>query len=339
MPFLTNLPTELRQQILLLALPETNRVESAVPTQFVHLFHINQRLRHDMSAVASIWTPIHYISHPSTLTSCTPRTRDWNCSRICLDLFYSSFLGRIVNRYSNQSPASYAHPGLVLDWINAVPFLPRDVNEIWLDVTPAPAEKRVHHPRWHECGPPWFDLFVHGDHAAQRFLGGHVQDVAVLIRALEKRYGGRVSIKLSGRLSVKSVFFVQAIRKEVGREKEFVGSWVSNEDALGASVSSELCPMARETGRCGMHMLAWLVKVVWSKDTGDLYTELANECSEWMLIRDVKKIAEVHEGEVRVVLPLGDGLRRAFQCQVATDLGLKTIESGEGGDRHVIVQR
>lgn len=344
MPSLTELPTELRQQILLLALPETNRVESVIPTQFIHLFHINQCLRQDMSAVAPIWTPIHYISQPSTLTSCAPRTRGWNCSRICLDVFYAAFLGRIETRFWTHGSPNHKHAELVLDWINAVPFLPQEVEEVWLDVTPAPAEKRVPHPRWRECGPPWFDLFLHGDLPARRFLGGHVQDVAELVRKLDERYGRRLSVKFSGRLSVKSEFFVQAVGQEVGREIEFVGSWVSNEGVLGAAVSSRLlCSMAREHGHCGSHVLAWLSGVAWSREAGDVYADLVGpgRVHEVLVIGDVEAIANFFksEGEGMAMQPLGNELRRTFQQRIAVDMGLRAVETGEDDDKHVVVSR
>jgi hypothetical protein len=345
MPSLTELPTELRQQILLLALPETNRVELAVPTQFIQLFHINQCLRHDMKAITPIWTPIHYISHPSTLTSRAPRTRGWNCSRVCLDLFYTSFLGRIVHRH--QDPSRHSHPELLIDWINAVPFLPEDVDEVWLDVTPAPVDKREPHPTWRECGPPWFDLFIHSDFAAMRFLGAHVEDVAVLVKTIDQHYGGRVRINLSGRLSEKSAYFVESVSLSADRKLEFVGTWVSNEDAFVAFMSSKFsCPMMQATGRCGTHALAWLGTVGWSRETGNMYAELVNEVSEWLLVGDVKQIAKlrnvvdaVESGTERmVVLPPAGGLRRSFQHRVAADLGLTTVEAGERHDRHVVVR-
>jgi hypothetical protein len=344
MPSFLELPAELRQQILLLALPETNRVEPAIPTQFIHLFHINQRLRADMAAVASIWTPIHYISHPTSLTSCAPRTRGWNCSRICLDLFYTSFLGRIVNRYNNPGAAYSGHPELLFDWLNAVPFLPDDVKEVWLDVTPAPVDKREPHPKWHECGPPWFDLFVHGDAAARRFLGGHVQEIAALVVRLDERYGGRAKIRLCGRLSEKSAFFVEGVGREVGREMEFVGSWISSEDALKAFVSSRFtCAMVRKQGRCGAHKmpLAWLAGVDWSRETGNVYTELADQGGKFFCLHNLEKLGGFCDSEDECVAlnPPRIDLQRIFQHRIAEDLGLKTVEAGEGDGRHVVVRR
>ncbi|KAF9700558.1 hypothetical protein EKO04_001495 [Ascochyta lentis] len=343
MPSLTQLPTEIRQQILLLVLPDTHQVESAVPKQFIQLFHVNQRLRLDMGAVAGIWTPLHYISSPCTLTSRAPRTRGWNLNRICLDLFSTSFLGRIVNRYSTGPPTNnhrYLHPELIAFWTNAVPFLPKDIREVWLDVTPAPAEKRMHHPTWRECGPPWFDLFVHSDHASRRFLGGHIQDMAALARKIDDHCGGRVEIKLSGTLSVKSAFFVEAVGQGIDKEWEFVGTWVTNEDVLAAAVSSQLsCPMARKKGWCGTHPLAWLGNVAWSKETGDAYARLADQGFDRMLVGDIKRLAKLCDGEGVVVLPPDSILRMTFQHRVAVDLGLKTVEAGEGSDKHVVVRR
>lgn len=329
-----------------MALPETNRVEFAVPTQFIHLFHINQRLRADMSAVASIWTPIHYISHPTSLTGCAPRTRGWNCSRICLDLFYTSFLGRIANRYTYRGPTSFLHPELLEDWINAVPFLSDDVTEIWLDVTPAPVDKREPHPKWLYCGPPWLDLFVHGDAAARRFLGGQVQEITALVQRLDERYGGRVKIRLCGRLSEKSKFFVEAVGQEIGREMEFVGSWVEDEDALKAFVKSwSTCPMVTKEGRCGTHSnaFAWLAGVAWSRETSSVYTEIADRGVEVFCRESLKDIARFCGSEDECVVLAASASRRdlvrTFQHRIAADLSLKTVEAGEGDDRRVVVRR
>lgn len=355
MPSLSELPTELRQQILLLALPETNRVESAIPFQYIHLFHINRRLRADMGAIAPIWAPIHFISHPTSLTSCRPRTRGWNCNSICLDVFYNAFLGRFANKFGNvysHRTIPIGHPELIEDWINAVPFLPVDVREIYVDVTPAPIDKREHHPKWPECGPPWLDLFLSLDKTARWVLDSHVTDVAALIRTLDQRYGGRARIRLCGRLSEKSRGFVEALRREVGRGMQFVGTWVENRDAFKAYVSSEFdCPMIRREGRCGTHKMpfAWLAGVEWSREAGNVYTALADvhtlvDCRE--SLKDIARFCDSKDECVVLSAPRGRGsvphisdLIRMFQHHVAADLRLKTVDVGEGEGRHVEVWR
>ena len=84
---LTQLPTELRQQILLLALPDTNRIGSSA--QVLRLFHIDRLLREDMATVVALWSPLPYISHPDALSGPMPRTFNWKIDRICVDLFYA----------------------------------------------------------------------------------------------------------------------------------------------------------------------------------------------------------------------------------------------------------
>lgn len=225
-----------------------------------------------------------------------------------------------------------------------MPFLPDDVRDVWLDVTPAPVDKREPHPKWRGCGPPWLDLFVHGDAAARRFLGSHVHDVAALVERLDERYGGRANIRLSGRLSEKSAFFVEAVGREVGRVMEFVGTWVSNEDALAAfALSRFTCPMARKEGGCGTHSndFAWLADVAWSRETGNVFTELADQGGEWFLQDTLKIIARFcgSKDESLVFVPPRSDLKRMFQHQIAAILGLETVEVGEGNDRHVVVRR
>ncbi|KAJ4992787.1 hypothetical protein SVAN01_01833 [Stagonosporopsis vannaccii] len=241
MPPLTQLPTELRHHILLLALPSINRVESPAPIH--HLSHINQLLRHDMRAIAPLWVPTHYISFPSSLTSRFPPTRGYNLTRICLDLFSSSFLGRIMWRFPVQNPSTYTHPELIAAWTAAVPFLSAQVKEVWLDVTPAPAEMRQVHAA--------LDVFVGTEYAAMRFLQGHVGDVAALVTRIHEHYEGRVRVRLTGRLSTKSAFFINAVGGKIGRELEYTGSWASSDEArcprLGEAVTQEtLCPLVGE---------------------------------------------------------------------------------------------
>lgn len=167
-----------------------------------------------------------------------------------------------------------------------------------------------------------------------------MQDVAALVRKIEDHCGGRVSIKFSGKLSVKSAFFVEAVGQEIDKHLEFVGRWVSNGDALAAAVSSRLlCPMVWRKGRCGTHSLAWLGNVAWSRETGVAYAGLADQGFDSALVEDIERVAKLCDGNGVIVFPPESSLRRAFQHQVAADLGLKTVDIGDGSDRHVVVRR
>jgi len=67
-----------------------------------------------------------------------PRILDWKFDRICLDLFYTSDIKRMICICYCYSPETWTHPELVAAWADAVPLLPNGVKEVWLDVTPAP---------------------------------------------------------------------------------------------------------------------------------------------------------------------------------------------------------
>ena len=68
-PSLINLPTELRQQILRLVLPDTNGKDSPWPTQTTSLWFGNRRLLLDMGPVIDIWSLSHCNSFPSSISN------------------------------------------------------------------------------------------------------------------------------------------------------------------------------------------------------------------------------------------------------------------------------
>lgn len=330
------LPAELRQKIILLVFPSTNCVET--PANFIYLSHINRLVRNDFHTLLSVWTPLHYISHPSTLTAQRPPTRGYNLSRICLDLFSAAFLGRIEWKARTVHAANYTHPELIDLWLNAVPFLPKDTKVISIDITPAPTEARS--PAAER------DVFLSGASAARRFLRGHVRDVAMLIKAIIVHYAGLVDITLAGRLSTKSSFFISAVSRRVGRPLSFKGTWISAADArcarLTAAVAQRLiCPLARQGGTCKKHALAWLSDVVWSERTGWVYDRFAKTGYAYAVIKDVELIAKLiieQGGEGEVVMSPDRSIFRAFQHRVARDLGLLTREEGTESERYVVVR-
>lgn len=79
---------------------------------------------------------------------------------------------------------------------------------------------------------------MHDKCASQKFLAGHVQDVAASIRSVDEHHGGCASVVLTGSLSTKSVFFIDNVSAAVGRELRFVGTWMSSEDARFAKISA-----------------------------------------------------------------------------------------------------
>jgi hypothetical protein len=332
---LTQLPTELRQQILLLALPDTNRIGSS--TQVLRLFHIDKLLREDMATVVALWSPLHYISHPTALSSPMPRTLNWKIDRICLDLFYTSDIKRMACICYCYGPETWTHPELIAAWADAVPLLPAGVKEVWLDVTPAPAEKRNKHRMI-------LNLWVNDRRVSEAFLGGHVDDVAALVKRIDQHYGGSAQVLLTGTLTPRCQWYLPEVNEMVGREMKFQGTSVSAEEARFASIDDGVRRITSRKKewqgkrRGDRHPLSWLHVVTWDERTKFLYAALAFEGMETAALDDLKKIADFRDGEGELALPPTSKMRRAFQHRVAADMGgLKTVGVGEGDDRHVVV--
>lgn len=290
-----------------------------------------------MVTVVSIWSPLHYVSRPDALSRPMPRTLNWKIDRICLDLFYTSDIGRITWTCYCRHPGMWTHPELIAAWAEAVPLLPDGVKEVWLDVTPAPAKKRNQHRMI-------LNRFIDDQRVSDKFLGGHVSDVAALVTRIDQHYGGSVQVLLTGTITPKSRYFLSQVNESVGRELEFRGPSISAEDLQFAKINNGVLRMTSKkrgwTGRRrgDKHPLSWLIYVTWDRRTELLYALLAHEGMETAALDDVKKIAEFRNGEGELELPPASKLRRGFQHCIAADMGgLKTVGVGEGDDRHVVV--
>ncbi|KAF3044448.1 hypothetical protein E8E12_010774 [Didymella heteroderae] len=213
----------------------------------------------------------------------------------------------------------FTHPELIEAWAAAIPHLPRCAKEVHLDVTPAPATTRDQHELF-------LKKFIHDKCASRIFLGCHVQDVAALVRRVDEHYGGRMKFILT--------------------DLEFVGKWVSSEDALWPSLNEAVERMTSrklmwQGKRSGdKHLMVWLRDVEWNPETLILFARLADEGLEMEAIGDVK-IAGFREmqGELELALEPAVSLRRAFQHGVAADLTFRSAGEGDGRERHVVVRQ
>lgn len=341
MPSLPDLPTELRQQILLLALPDTHRIDFPWPPEITSLFMINKRIFQDMATVMETWSPLHYISFPYSIAPTdSNRTYAPKLERICLDLFHASDANTIQWTCYCQGASRYTHPELIEAWAAAVSQLPHCAKEVLLDVTPAPAAVRNQHRLF-------LRKFIYDKCAAKVFLGGHVQDIAALARRIDEHYGGLVKIDLTGTLSTKSAFFVEQVSLLAERHLEFEGEWVSNADARWASLneavqrltSRKLTWQGKKSG--DKHPMVWLRDVQWGRKTLFLFARLADEGLEAEAVDDVNKIAEFREmrGELELALEPATALRRAFQHGAAAELTLTSAGEGDGDERHVVLHK
>ncbi|KAF1352890.1 hypothetical protein EJ07DRAFT_158913 [Lizonia empirigonia] len=181
--------------------------------------------------------PLHSIPTWSRSTPSPPPPRSPSRPKPCASARAPSrrrlaHLPRALPRHSTaRSESTYywgdamdeTPPSPVAGWAQAVARLPPGVDEVLLHVSRAPRGVRDKHPLvWKR--------FVGGRRAGERFLGGLVEQVAALVRGVEG-CGGRVRVEMTGWLSMRSAFFVERVGEVLGREVEFVGEWVTEEEA------------------------------------------------------------------------------------------------------------
>lgn len=301
----------------------------------------------DMGPVIDMWSPSHYISFPSSISNLNlqtlklkARTHTPQFERICLGLFYESEADRIKCTCYWGDASTWSHPELIEAWAKSASLLPAGLKEIWLDVTPAPAAKRNQHRLVS-------DQFVHDKRAARRFLESHVRDVAALAREIDMFQRQTTLCALTGRLSIRSEFFIQSVRREVGRDLDFVGTWVLGEDARFAEISEAVRQLTsgrqmwQGKQRGDTHPMVWLRDITWSRQTTFLFAILAHTKLETVAVDCIRTIAEfkIERSKEELKLPPATGSMRAFQHKVAADLGMKTVGESKADERHVVVWR
>ena len=334
------LPAELRQNILALLLPDINILFKPWPRSIRDLLHISTCLRDDMGPVISTWSPLHHIPNPRELAKFRAQTiRLDNCirtpriERICLDLFDESDLNRILQTCFCQGDHAHSHPELIAAWMNAVELLPKNINSVFLDITPAPASKKNQHR-------VVINAFVHDKRPARNFLLCHIQDVSALIRAIDKHYDGQIPIALTGVVSTKSRFYVQRLQMDSECDLDFVGTWVTAEQAQYKKIDAAVDKLAsKKHGNPALYQ--HLKYVEWSKETKWTYAKVADAGEGEGVDQDLRMIAEFIADEERDALSMqpAENLRRAMQHDIARDIGFKSQSDGDGPDRHVVIRR
>jgi hypothetical protein len=341
------LPTELRQRILALAMPEVNLVRKHWPQSLLNLMRINQQLRSDMGFVVDSWSPIHIVAQSEDVPRIQARSieiygrkRSPKTERICLDVFHTSKASQMMTTYWVVGHHYFHIAGYWQDWQNAIAKLPSSATEIWIDVTPAPADMRNRHGLT-------INSFVH-DKRTRRFLRDHSAEVASLIRLVNEHYSGRISIRATGRLSEKSTSFLTTLQIEAGMPVAFDGIWVSGESAVFNDINIVAGRIAR-TGvgkraerRGAPNELAWLRDVQWSEQTLWTYAKVAHlGGEEEAAVQDLRNLVNFTKEESGNILAMGPvgAVRRALQHRMAGDLGLKTASEGVEPERRVIVTK
>lgn len=355
MPSLVDLPTELRQRIVFLAIdfPDTLTLDKPFPRNVLKFLHINYRLRLDTAHLISKWSPIHYISQPTQLTNLplTPPSITINTTtytprlhRICLDLFHDSEVNRITWTCFCVGPEYYSHPELIAAWASTVHLLPTEaIEEVYLDVTPSPNTKRPGTQHRIVTHPFLYDKRV------QTFLTNHIADVTALLNDVHAHYAHGTKIALTGSLSGNSRFYVAALQREFHLDEiYFEGEWITIDHARFAKIDTAIerivskQAVQQAISRGEKYPLAWLRAKQWGKDVKWVYAKLADQGDEDAAVRDLRILVDfVMDEECKEVkfLP-GNSDRRAFQHRVAKGLGaLKSESVGDGSERCVVVRK
>lgn len=298
-----------------------------------------------MGAVIKTWAPLIYLSYPSTLTNLTPpslriagRQRSPKLDRIVLDVFHESKADRMHwTCFCSGNQAQWSHPELVAAWASMIPQLPTNIKEMYLDITPAPAERRQKHR-------VVINPFLH-DKRTMTFLDCHTRDVGMLARAIHERYTGQVQVRLTGKLSEKASRFLTGVRIKSELELEYVGLWITGAEAKYARIRSAVERIAprheaeRHQRQGEKYVYAKFRNTVWSKETKWLYARLVDDGEEKAASRDLKLLAEFSMDEERLTMRMDPSrdVRRAFQHRIAQDLDFKTGSEESGKKRHVVV--
>lgn len=343
MPSLLDLPTELRQRILSLALPDTASICKCFSRDVLRILRVNRRLRADACELLRLWSPIHYLSKPGQLQD-GARLHSYSLNnelyapeiqRICLDLWHYGDENRMTWTCYCVHHENWTHPELIAGWSDAVPFLPLDnVTEVYLDITPAPWYKRE--PHTHRIiANPWLK-----DNRMQNFLSSHILDVTDLILKIHAHYNCRLQVKLTGTLHTKSQSYINELRRRTSVELEYVGRWITNQDARFPKIGTAVTRIVWRKGESAR--LAWVQDVRWGKQAKGTYAQVADEDGEQCVIDDLKALVEFKMDEGRKDMRFAPvrPLRRAFQHRAASDLGgLRTESEGEEGERFVVVRK
>jgi hypothetical protein len=353
MPCLLNLPAELRQKILLLALPDEDRVGAQWPcsASILTLLHICRCLREDMGEVIGVWEPKStVVPYPYLITRVGKQTAEIagkesgpKDNRVCLQIFQDADPDRIKWTCYCVHREKYTHPELIEAWLGVVPQLPSHISSILLDVTPAPGWMRRKADYVSEA-------LIHDKRAAKKFLGFHIDDIFRIIVNINRHFRGNIQIQLSGTLSMKSQGFVAEVvarTAAAGIDVSYSGNWVTEQKADGLKMQkaiNNIAPkQAMRQARKNQEpfQLDFLRRTRWSKDSKVLMAQVEAEWGEDVSTGHLRKVAEfVVNPSARVLTmePTGN-IRRALTHNLAKDMGLETRSENHGENRFVVVSK
>ncbi|KAF2995658.1 hypothetical protein E8E13_001440 [Curvularia kusanoi] len=258
------------------------------PAKILYLWQINQALREDMKAVFSASSPLHNVTSTDDLQKLKKSTLGWKLDCICLDLFYPTAAWQL-----RQMALARSQRLMIWEysWAGTLLLLPRRMKQIWLDITPAPAEKRKQHPLL-------LNVFLHKNKIGDRLFRYCGENIAKLARVIVGwRHGPEVI--LTGTLSEKSLVHVKRLEEMVGRKLKFSGKVVRGVDARFARIEEGLQQVTSRKNmwpgkkRGDKHPLSWLRDFSWRRATRESFAILVHEDQgqKVTLLDDVLNIA------------------------------------------------
>jgi hypothetical protein len=237
MSTLTTLPVELHQHILLAAVQKEKIVGQAWPQNLLSLLQTCTLIRDEIPWVLTSWSSATWVlQKPQDLTvfsslSLNGQTLRPPLHHLRITIFHETAIEVIKTACWAIERLQYVRTGLVQTWIEAVPLLPQGMEEVLLDVTPAPG--------W-LCAPQQkmqLDALLLEHRIARYFMNAHVDDFVNLVQKTYEHYAGKIVVKLTGTLSRRSEGFVDGVVSQCEDKfitVEWAGEYVSEEDGAAA---------------------------------------------------------------------------------------------------------
>ncbi|KAF2637085.1 hypothetical protein P280DRAFT_472604 [Massarina eburnea CBS 473.64] len=350
MPNFLDLPTELRQTILLYAVQqETYLSGRTYPKTITSLLQTCISLRNDMPWILSSWAPTWYLTHPSDLPS--PPTISIagtvykpTITQLCISVFHDSLLKNLRKADWATAYAYVTHAELVQAWHTSISQLPlTGIKTIHLDVTPAPGWMRTNHTNA-------LHTILHDNRTAHCFMNDHKYDIGDLIRGIHDHYAGReLSITMTGTLSRRSARFVPAVQNHC-QDYHINVSWTGTYIfTYSRALDQAVYTIAPKTRPPALSLEAWsdimqlapLRAVNFSSKSGRLFERACDEAGNEAMQHVLRHIVVfwLQDQGLRLPMPPVGNLQRAVIHALVADLGMFTHSEGEGEGRHVVISR
>jgi hypothetical protein len=355
---LLDLPSELRQKILLLALPSYITVCKAAFSPLANLHLICKLVNEDVLELLKHYAPIYVVTDPTHLPYLQHVKR---LSRVKLDLFSTCTIHDLREHVFPPWVAPTL-PNLINQWSAEVVHLPRSALKDWIvDVSPVPEYGR-------EKGPRWISLLVNDSRVSNRLFNNNEHLIASLLDIIGTCLGDSdkagqkqgVTLKVEGYLSRKSAVRIPHVLEVLERLPKqgirihFEPNHLDEEDCDRmvnslAAVPLGLGPELQNAWKKLRHEVRYALQE--QKALRQLFIKNEVKDAAWTMFSTQRLVllamdqlpeheTKVEpEGEVKsVTFESLEPLQRAWLHQIAKVLDLQTISSGERENGNVIVK-